>query len=468
MEIIDNWEWVIKGSDLVNNSIKLEDAETSCALVREIGTDSSNLITLGVEEIVYIKVDKLIAPYYKGSYNLNRMQFSQVRDGRWMSTGFELPIPIDSKIVINNLGANNRVYLKGTLFKGVLRADDPINKFLRARMVEVPYKNLYPVYFQNVEIPTTFTDNSKFILRTDDVASPVMEAWDSTNPHYTIVPEKNTRIILNNPIEVLWQHDEIDPADVEFRIWYDGVEDLKVRPRLDHMFLPPSDGKSMYVIEKKLITTGQVKAYNVAANGVPAPGSGVSITLKTAAEAGKFQPGTKALLSDGTYYEIVTVLDNNTTTGAVTVDKVSYNYNDSSDGASKLYSPATELTYQPLAPVDVRVNPSGGIVAVDYPSGLVFVTAGHATTKFEFGYYAHLAKGGKDIFSMRVLPERYRVLEDPHKLTFMFINKSGVNPTVTGRLTVYTLVQKLKSTPPEVADAVARTLGEAQAAGYPV
>lgn len=467
MEIIDNWEWVIKGSDLTNNTIRLEDAEMSCALIREIGTDNGNLITFGVEDITYIKIDKLIAPFYKSTYNLNRMQFSQYRDGKWVSTGFELPIPIDSDIFINNLGSDNRVYLKGTLFKGVLRADDPINRYLRARMVEVPYKNLYPIYYQNVEIPSTFSSNSKFVLRTDNVSSPTLEAWDPTNPHYTIVPEKNEKYVLNNPIEVLWQHEELDAADVEFRIWYDGTEDLKVRPRLDHMLLPPSDGKSKYVTENKLITTAQVKAYDVAAGGVPAAGSGVDITMATAAEAGKFAPGVKALLSDGTNYEIVTVLDSDSTAGTVTVDKVSYAYDDAAAGNSKLYLPATQLMYQPLAPVDVLNNPGGGIVAVDYANGLVFVTAGHDTTNFQFGYYAHYEVGGKDIFTMRALPERYRILEDPHKLSFIFINR-GSDVTTTGSVTVYTLAQVIKSTPPEVAAAIARTKGEAQTAGYPV
>jgi len=468
VEIIDNWEWVIKGSDLdSNNRIRLEDAETSCAIVREIGTDSGDLITFKVEEITYIRFDKLIAPYYKASYNLNRMNFSQVRDGRWVSTGFELPIPIDSDIYFENLNSDKRVYLKGTLIKGVLRADDAVNRYLRARMVEVPYKNLHPIYYKDVTIPSTFGANKKFILRTDDVSSPTMQEWDPTNPHYTIVPEKNTKIVLNNPIEVLWLHDELEPQDVEFRIWYDGVEDLKVRPRLDHMFLPPSDGKSLYTIEEISITTGQVKSYDVAAGGVPAAGSNVDITLATASEAAKFQPGTKALISDGTNYEIVTVLDNDTGAGTVTVDRITKDYTDDAAGDSKLYSPVTELRYQPLAEIDVLNNPGDGIVTVDYGTGLVFVTAGSDDENFKFGYYAHVGVGGKDIFTMRQLPERYRVLEDPHKLTFMFINK-GSDISETGTMTLYTLAQLIRAAPPEVASAVERTKQEAQAAGYPV
>jgi len=467
MEIIDNWELVIKGSDLVNNFTRLEDSENNCALVREIGTDSPDTISFGVEDIIYTRINKLIAPYYKGAYNLNRMQFSQVRDGKWFTTGFELPIPLDRDIYISGLASNKKVYLKGTLFKGILRGDDPVNRYLRARMVEVPYKKLHPLYYENVQVPTTFQDNKKFILRTDDVANPTFEEWDATNPHYTIVPEKNTKYVLNNPIEVLWTHDEIPVEDVEFRVWYDGVEDLKVKPRLDHMFLPPSDGKSRWVQESILIKAAQPKAYDVGAGGVPAAGSNVDITLATASEAAKFPQGTKALISDGTNYEIVTVLDNDTTGGTVTVDKITKDYTDTNDGDTKLYTPVTQLKYQPLAEVDVEA-PVAGIVAVDNATGLVFATAGDDNDPFVFKYYAFVIGGGKDIFTMRALNEKYRVLEDPHKITFMFVNKSGVDPTKTGTLTLYTLSQFYRSTPPEVASAVERTLSEVQAAGITI
>jgi len=76
-----------------------------------------------------------------------------------------------------------------------------------------------------------------------------------------------------------------------------------------------------------------------------------------------------------------------------------------------------------------------------------------------FGYYIHRIGGGKDIFTMSKLPRKYRELEDPHKLTFMFVNKYG-DITETGTMTLYTLAQLFRSVPPEVAEAVRRTWAE--------
>lgn len=459
MEIIHDWEWVIYGKDLdENNQIRLEDAETTCALVREIGTDSPTTISFGVEDIIYIRINKLIAPFYKSTYNLNRMQFSKVRDGKWVTTGFELPIPLDRDITINGLGPNNRIYLKGTLFKGVLRADDPINRYLRARMVEVPYKRLHPILFENVEIPTTFGKDKKFILRTDGVATPVMEEWDPTNPHYTIVPEKNTKYILNNPIEVLWEHDELPPEGVEFRIWYDGSEDLKVRPRLDHMFLPPSDGKSRYTKESILIPTAMVKSLTLSSD--VSAGSNVTITVDEAVTAGvDVSVGQHVLIYESAEkYEIakvVGVTEGSAGAASITVDRLVNSYS----AGAKIYLPVSKLEYQPLAPVDVITNPGGGVAVVHNPTGEIFVTAGHDTTEFVFGYYAFRIGGGKDVFTMAKLPRKYRELEDPHKLTFMFVNKYG-DITETGKMTLYTLAQFYRTVPPEVAEAVRRTWAE--------
>jgi len=461
MEIIDDWELVIYGKDLENGKTKLEDAETTCALVREIGTDNPNTISFGVEDIVYIRINKLIAPFYKATYNLNRMQFSKIRDGRWVTTGFELPIPLDRDITISGLGENNRVYLKGTLFKGVLRADDPINRYLRARMVEVPYKRLHPILFENVEIPSTFGYNKKFILRTDGVATPTMEEWDPTNPHYTIVPEKNTKYILNNPIEILWKHDELPPEGVEFRIWYDGSEDLKVRPRLDHMFLPPSDGKSRWTEEKYLISSSQIKAKTVASD--VSAGNNVKVTVDggvpISGYSGIFAPGMKVMIAQSGQAEIATITEvqaHSETSADIYLDRLE---NDYLSGVAKVYAPVTRLEGQPIEPVDAKVAPSGANVKVDTATGLIFVDTPDVTSGYVFGYYIHRIGGGKDIFTMSKLPRKYRELEDPHKLTFMFVNKYG-DITETGTMTLYTLAQLFRSVPPEVAEAVRRTWAE--------
>ena len=469
MEIIDDWEWVIYGRDLENGKIKLEDPETTCALVREIGTDSPNTISFGVEDIVYIRINKLIAPFYKASYNLNRMQFSKIRDGKWVTTGFELPIPLDREIMISGLDPDKRIYLRGTLFKGVLRADHPINRYLRARMVEVPYKRLHPILFENVEIPSTFGKNKKFILRTDGVATPRMEEWDVTNPHYTIVPEKNTKYILNNPIEVLWNHEELPPEGVEFRIWYDGTEDLKVRPRLDHMFLPPSDGKSVWTEEKILVSSSQIKAKTVQ-NAVSA-GYNVKVTVDGGVAftdlvsgyekyvPGIFAPGQKVMIAQSGQAEICTITEvvaHGETSADIYLDKVE---NDYLSGVAKVYAPVCALDGQPIEPADFKVKPSGAQAMVDPATGFVFVDTPDVTSGYVIGYYRHKTRGGKDIFTMAKLPRKYRELEDPHKLTFMFVNVYG-DITKTGTFTLYTLAQLYKTVPPEVAEAVRRTWAE--------
>jgi len=460
IERIDNWEMVIYGKDLENGKIRLEDSETTCAIVREIGTDSAKTVSFGVEGITYIRINKLIAPYYKAQYNLNRMQFSKIRDGKWVTTGFELPIPIDSDIEISGLDPDKKIYLKGTLFKGVLEASHPINKYLIARKVEVPYKRLHPILFEDVTIPTTFTKNKKFILRTDGVSRPILEEWDAVNPHYTIAPDKDVRYVLNNPIEVLWDHEEIPPEGVEFRIWYDGTEDLKVTPRLDHMFLPPSDGKSRYTKEHMLIPTAQVRSLTLSAD-VHA-GSNVTLKVNEAVTAG----ATVAVGQNVLIYEsadkweiakVVAVNEGSAGSASIVVDRIEKNYS----AGAKIFMPVAKLKYPPLEPVDVIVNPGGGLATVYTPTGEVFVTEGHDLEEFVFGYYAFRIGGGKDIFSMNVLPQKYRDLSHPHKLTFMFVNKYG-NPTVEGRVTVYTLAILYRSVPPETAEQVSRTYAEAR------
>ncbi|MEM1562993.1 MAG: hypothetical protein QXV75_08440 [Candidatus Bathyarchaeia archaeon] len=457
MEIIHDWEWVIYKEDLdANNEIRLEDAETSCALIREIGTDSANTISFGVEDITYIRINKLIAPFYKSSHNLNRMHFSKIRDGKWVTTGYELPVPIDSDISIHGLGPRERVYVRGTLFKGVLRADDPINRYLRARMVEVPYKRLHPLLYENVTIPTSFTFNKKYILRAYEVPTPVMEEWDPTNPKYTIVPEKNTKYILNNPIQVLWDHKEIPPEGVEFRIWYDGTEDLKVRPRLDHMLLPPSDGKSKWTEETFLPDSSAIKATTIENN--LAPGTNVMAVVATGVPE-KFVPGMRVMVCQSGKAEIarITEITPGETSSAIYLDKLRNSY---TGGVAKIVGPLTALEGQPLEPVNVKFKaiPYANVL-VDPKTGEVFIDQPNTTSGYVLGYFRHIESSGKDIFTMARLDRKYRELEDPHKLTFMFINKYG-NPTIEGKLTLYTLAQIIKATPPEVQNAVQRTWAE--------
>ena len=83
IEKLDNWELVIKGSELEDGRYRLEDWQKSCALVREIGTDSPTTVVFGVKDQEYIRIDNLIAPYYHTEYNRNRMRFSLMENGRW-------------------------------------------------------------------------------------------------------------------------------------------------------------------------------------------------------------------------------------------------------------------------------------------------------------------------------------------------------------------------------------------------
>jgi len=472
MEVLDNWEMVVYKEDLdANNRIQIEDAERCCALVREIGTDNPTDVAITVETTTVITIDELIAPFYKTEFNKNVMRFSQIRDGRWVTTGFEIPIPLDADIYIEGLQAGKRVYFKGTLFKDVMRGDHPINRYLMARLKEITYKRLLPIYYKDVEIPTTFTKNSMFVLRTDGVATPVFEKFDPTNPHYTIKPDVNSIYILNNPVEVLWQHNEIPPEKVEFRVVYDR-EDLKIRPRLDHMFFPPGNGESVYVTEEILIPTAAVRSATVGAD--VSKGSNVKVNVGASVDTNVFAPGMHVMIttSDWATYEIAKVTEivpTESSTGAGDAGfYLDYIENDYPAG-SLVIAPAARLKYQPLAPVGVLANPGGGAVAVHSATGEVFVGAGHDTTPFKFGYYAKKRAGGRDIFTMRSLQSRYRVIEHPHGLAFCFVNKAGVDPTVTGKVTLYTLaIFKQKNIPEDISRSVERALEEARRAGVPI
>jgi len=89
IERIDNWELVLHGSDLdANNRYKIEDSHIRCALIREIGTDSSTLVDFGLRDHPFMDIDTFIAPYYKSSNNLNLMKISGKKGLNWKFTDF--------------------------------------------------------------------------------------------------------------------------------------------------------------------------------------------------------------------------------------------------------------------------------------------------------------------------------------------------------------------------------------------
>jgi len=246
VERVDNWELVLYGADLdANNRYKIEDSHIRCALIREIGTDSPDLITFGLRDHPFIDIDAFIAPYYKSSNNLNVMRFSGKRGLKWVFTGFELPLPLDLELQIDNLASDRRVYIKGTLYKGVMSAEDPINRYLMARLTEHSYKQLRPLYWRNITIPAGLSPGKEYVL--DDATKTLVE-WKPQDPKYTVAPSQNITYVIKNTIQVLWTDEDLLPKNVEFRIKHDRI-DLGVMPRLDHMFLPPADGVTRYVEE---------------------------------------------------------------------------------------------------------------------------------------------------------------------------------------------------------------------------
>ena len=305
IEKLDNWELVIKGSDLEDGKFRLEDWQKSCALVREIGTDSPTTVVFGVKDQEYIRIDNLIAPYYHTEYNRNRMRFSLVENGRWKNTGFELPIPLQTYIEIRGLEEDKRIYLRGTLYRNVLEGSHPINLYLIALKGKLAYERVVPIYHRNIEV-TEFKPNINYVLRTEDVVSPKFEEWNVNDPKATIVPTTETTYILNEPIEVLWNHPEISEKDVEFRVFWDQT-DLKVMPRLDHMILPPSDGRTKYIEEQVLIkTTNFVK--KALAEDVNA-GSAVSVKVSGADVRDIYSVGTEVMVADDNNAEIAKVVN---------------------------------------------------------------------------------------------------------------------------------------------------------------
>lgn len=247
IERVDNWELVIQGSDLTNGRYKIEDAHIRAALIREIGTDSPKPVTFGIRDRPYITIDKYIAPYYKAAHNLNVMRASTKTGLKWGFTGYEWPLPVDTELEFSGLETDQRIYLRGTLYKNVLSTDDPINRYLMARSVEIAYKQLRPLYWKDVLIPSEFGPGKQFVLDTSG-AVPALVEWNPQDPRYTIAPSANIYFVIRNTIQVLWPDENVKPHDVEFRIKHDRI-DVGAQPRLDHMFLPPSDGTTRIVEE---------------------------------------------------------------------------------------------------------------------------------------------------------------------------------------------------------------------------
>jgi len=449
IEKLDNWELVIKGSDLEDGKYRLEDWQRTCALVREIGTDSPTTVVFGVKDQEYIRIDNLIAPYYHTEYNRNKMRFSLMQNGRWINTGFELPIPLQTYIEIRGLDSDKRIYLRGTLYRNVLEGSHPINLYLIALKGKLSYERVVPLYYRNVEV-SEFKPDINYVLRTEDVVSPKFEEWNVNDPKATIVPTTETTYILNEPIEVLWNHPEISEKDVEFRVFWDQT-DLKVMPRLDHMILPPSDGRTKYVEEEVLI-----KTTNFAKNALTADvNAGSAVTVTVSGDVRDiYSVGTEVMIADDNNAEIAKVVnidyDSGTDTTTITLDVLKNSYKTADNAA--IYTAAYALREQPIAPVDV-VAPNNDVVLVSIASGQVFVKTGNNTEKYTFEYYASRRYGGATTFSLRILPERYRRIEYPHKLAFIFVNKSGVTPTQTGKFTLYTKSIYLVKMPSETRQA---------------
>ncbi|RLI99029.1 MAG: hypothetical protein DRP00_00465 [Candidatus Aenigmatarchaeota archaeon] len=289
-----------------------------------------------------------------------------------------------------------------------------------------------------------------YVLSTEDVVSPKFEEWNVNDPKATIVPTTETTYILNEPIEVLWNHPEISEKDVEFRVFWDQT-DLKVMPRLDHMILPPSDGRTKYIEEEVLI-----KTTNFAKNALTADvdaGSAVSVTVSGDVRD-IYSVGTEVMIADDNNAEIAKVVnidyDGGTDKTTITLDVLKNSYKTADNAA--IYTAAYALREQPIAPVDV-IAPNNDVVLVSVATGQVFVKTGHDTEKYTFEYYASRRYGGATTFSLRILPERYRRIEYPHKLAFIFVNKSGVTPTQTGKFTLYTKSIYLVKMPPETRQA---------------
>lgn len=512
VERVDNWELVLAGADLdANNRYKIEDSHIRAALIREIGTDSATLVDFGLRDHPFMDIDTFIAPYYKASNNLNLMKFSGKRGLNWNFTGFELPLPVGMELEINDLGSTNRVYMKGTLYKDVLSTEEPINRYLMARLIEQSYKQLRPIYFRDVTIPAGLAAGKEFVL---DEATNTLVEWKSQDPKYTIAPAPNISYVIKNTIQTLWNDEDLLPRNVEFRIKHNRI-DIGAMPRLDHMFFPPADGITRYTEDTLAIgcltdcdsswsadgtdctagledttkkegdysavilwhdtfATGLIAHEQLAAtvdmSGFTMVGFWIRSTKATNPEdisillcsdiAGAVPledfklPG----LAADTWTYIVGVLQRPAQDTAIASVSL-YGNVDVPAGAGNVTIYLDDFRGLPLKvshnPMEslVKETFTGGtnpeVSSVNYANGEIIITYDAVPTSLLAGYYAFREGGGRDLFSLRAISPRYHKIEYPHKQSYTFTNKTAaVTPGATYNMDLYTLAEYYQVIPP--------------------
>lgn len=512
IERVDNWELVLHDADLdVNNRYKIEDSHIRCALIREIGTDSPDLVDFGLRDHPFIDIDTFIAPYYKSSNNLNVMRFSGKRGLKWTFTGFELPLPLDLELELNNLAGDYRVYMKGTLYKNVMSADAPINQYLMARLIQHSYKQLRPLYWRDITIPAGFAVGKEYVL--DDVTDALVE-WKPQDPKYTIAPSQNITYVIDNTIQVLWNDERAPPKDVEFRLKHNRI-DIGAMPRLDHMFLPPADGITRYVEETLAI--GSLDDCELAWTGGAA-----NVTIGRGESAYKKEGTYSAKLTlEAGYTQAAAIIAYHTLPATVDISDflmvgfwimsdterivgdLEMHLSEETDGtkpnekfilphlkadewtyvAGVLKAPAVDDAIASVAlydanqsdmastiiytddlralPLRVTHNPMeafvkstftggvGGVVSsVNYANGEIAITYTDIPTSLLAGYYAFRSGGGRDMFSLREIQQMYHRVTYPHKQSYTFTNKAALAPDGTKNLDLYTLAEYYQLIPP--------------------
>jgi hypothetical protein len=498
IERVDNWELVINGSDLTptgpaTGRIKIEDSHIRAALIREIGTDSppTKPVSFGIRDKPYVTIDEYIAPFYKASNNLNVMRASTRDRLKWGFTGFEWALPVDSEIEITGLDSDRRIYLRGSLYKGVLSTDDPINRYLLSRSVEHAYKQLRPLYWKDAAIPAGFAPGKQYVLDTSG-ALPALVEWNPQDPRYTIAPSANIYYNIKNTIQVMWPDELVLPKDVEFRIKHDRI-DVGAQPRLDHMFLPPADGITR-IVEETLyfksisdceamwddsighVTTDQESGAGLVKEGTYSAklliatdfGTGLVafeeltpvvdisaftmvgfwIRASTLQEEGVFSlylcetaNGTlpvetitipKLVAGEWTY--VVGYLRRANVDNAIASVAL---YANGDPGVVDVYIDdirplPNKLTQNPMASTEVLGEPEGGaglaIGSINYATGEVLFTYTSIPTYVLMTYYALRSGGGRDVFSLREINAAYHTARYPHKQSYVFLNKGAGTP----------------------------------------
>lgn len=511
IERIDNWELVLQDSDLnANNRYTIEDSHIRCALIREIGTDSASMVDFGLRDHPFIDIDTFIAPYYKSSNNLNLMKLSGKKGLNWSFTGFELPLPLDAELEINGLTGDDRVYMKGSLYKGVLSTDAAINQYLMARLIEHSYKQLRPLYWRDVTVPVGLAAGKEYVLNGD--AGTLVE-WKPQDPRYTMAPAQNLTYVINNTIQVLWTDEDLLPKDVEFRMKHDRI-DVGAMPRLDHMFLPPADGITRYVEEtlaigcltdcdsvwaadggssaagleptikkegdysakitwnddfetglvahEELAAPINISAYSmvgfwIRSDKLTAPGDISILLCSDAAGAVPLEEFKLPGLAANVWTYIVGMLkrpEQDTAIASVSL----YGTVDVPAGAGDVVIYLDDFRGLPLKvshnPMEsfVKETFTGGSAAevssVNYANGEISITYGTVPTSLLAGYYALREGGGRDIFSLRAIEQKYHRVVYPHKQSYTFTNKTvATTPSGTYTMDLYTLAQYFQEIP---------------------